>query len=239
MKPFLIKLAGMMWVAGVALSAPLPVVAAGDADAGARVYGVCAACHSLEPGRHMTGPSLAEVWGRGAGSVDGFGRYSGAMREAEIVWDEQTLNAFLADPQALIPGNRMQFGGIGDAETRADLVAFLEEATQERGEPSDDEPDAGSGGMMGSLDPKNLKALGPEQRIASIRYCGDTYRVTTEAERTFPFWEFNLRFKTDSGEYGPHAGQPVIIRAGMRGDRAFVVFADPAEIGRFIKHQCD
>jgi len=52
------------------------------------------------------------------------------------------------------------------------------------------------------------------------------------------FWEANLRFKTDSSDAGPAAGKPVIMRAGMMGDRASVFFAAPDEISAFIKHRC-
>lgn len=216
-----------------------PVAVAADPETGARVFGACAACHSLEPGRHMTGPSLAGIWGREAGTVTGFDRYSEALRESELVWDARSLDAFLADPQATVPGNRMPFRGIDNAEARADLVAFLEQVGGEDRAQQPQEPRAGSGGMMGAPELADLKAVGPDQRIAAIRYCGDTYHVTTEADRTFPFWEFNLRFKTDSSDEGPHPGEPVIIGAGMQGDRAFVVFADPAEISALIEQDCE
>lgn len=85
----------------------------------------------------------------------------------------------------------------------------------------------------------DLEAVGPEQRIRAIRYCGDTYHVSTEAGETFPFWEFNLRFKTDSSDKGPVPGHPAIVGAGMRGDRAQVVFSNPAEISEFIRRECD
>jgi len=52
------------------------------------------------------------------------------------------------------------------------------------------------------------------------------------------FWEFNLRFKTDSSKDGPPKGKPAIVQAGMQGDRAFIVFAGPAEMSTFIKKQC-
>jgi len=61
---------------------------------------------------------------------------------------------------------------------------------------------------------------------------------TSEASRTVPFWEFNLRFKTDSSRLGPATGTPVLVPAGMQGDRASVVFSSPAEIGRLIEERC-
>jgi len=62
--------------------------------------------------------------------------------------------------------------------------------------------------------------------------------VTTADGQTLDFWEVNLRLKTDSRETGPLAGKPVLMGAGMGGDRASVFFAAPEEISAFIKHQC-
>lgn len=221
-------------VAMVTLTTAGAAGAAGDPERGERAFGVCRACHALEPGRHLTGPSLADFWGREAGTVEGFGRYSPALEAADLVWNEDTLDAWLEDPQDVVPGNRMAFPGIRDAQARADLIAFLKSV--QGGDGGRDV--GGGGGMMGAPRLEDLKALGPEQRVASIRYCGDTYHVTTAADRTLIYWEFNLRFKTDSSDKGPREGRPVIIGAGMRGDRAFVVFADPSEISATIEQKC-
>ena len=84
----------------------------------------------------------------------------------------------------------------------------------------------------------DLKTVGPERRVKAIRHCGDGYHVTTEDGRTVPFWEFNLRFKTDSSPYGPLPGRPALVPAGMQGDRASVVFASPDEISRTVEAKC-
>lgn len=105
-----------------------PVSAAGDPEKGAQAYRVCAGCHSLEPGRHLSGPSLARVYGRKAGTVEGFVQYSKALKQSKIVWNEKTLDAWIKKPDALIPGNLMPFPGIPDPNARADLVAFLKTA---------------------------------------------------------------------------------------------------------------
>ncbi len=209
--------------------------AAGDPEAGAQVFRTCAACHTLEPGAHRTGPSLAGVLGRQAGTAEGFHRYSDALRSADLVWRQETLNAFLADPQAFLPGNRMTFRGITDAQARADVIAYLQTATTtgtqaEAGEQS---------GMMAAPQLMDLRReVGPNNRITSIRYCADTYTVDVESGESHPFWEFNLRFKTDSSDKGPELGHPVLIPASMMGDRAFVIFAAPDEISRFIQSKC-
>jgi cytochrome c len=88
-------------------------------------FSYCSRCHSLEPGRHLTGPSLAGFVGRKAGTAEGFRYYSDALKSANLVWDEQALDAWLADPTALVPRNLMRFQGISDPQKRLDLIAYL------------------------------------------------------------------------------------------------------------------
>ena len=136
------------------------------------MFRTCAACHTLEPGVHRTGPSLAGVFGRKAGTAEGFHRYSDALRSADLVWREDTLTGFLADPQAFLPGNRMTFSGIADAQARADVIAYLQTASAAG---AGAEP-AERGGMMANPQLLDLRReTGPNNRITSIRYCGDTY----------------------------------------------------------------
>jgi cytochrome c len=97
---------------------------------GQRVFSACAACHSLQPDQNMTGPSLGGVWGRKAGSLASFLRYSPALQSSNIVWNDKTLDDWIADPEHLVPGNQMTFAGIKDARQRADLLAFLKEANK-------------------------------------------------------------------------------------------------------------
>lgn len=226
-------------VAGVSAMIGGAVAAEGDPERGAQAFRPCAACHSLEPGKHRTGPSLAGIWGKKAGTVQDFNRYSSALKSAEVTWNEDTLDAWLADPAAFVPNSRMTFPGMADEQARADLIAYLEAATAEGGTPQEG---AGQGGMMGGgmagSDMPDLKAAGPEQQVTAIRYCSDSYYITTAAGETHPFWEFNLRFKTDSSESGPRPGHAALQPAGMMGDRASVIFADPKEISSFIKKGC-
>jgi cytochrome c len=105
-----------------ASDAPVPDVAAGRA-----IYARCAACHSIE--RDRTGPRHCGLFGRRAGAVPGFA-YSGAMRASGIVWNERTLDAFIANPLATVPGTFMGYAGIPDPAERAQLLAFLEVATR-------------------------------------------------------------------------------------------------------------
>jgi cytochrome c len=205
----------------------------GNAARGAAAFRQCIGCHSAESGVHLTGPSLAHVWGRRAGTVDGFTRYSEPLKQAAVVWDAPTLDRWLQDPQAVAPGNLMTFPGLKDEQVRADLIAYLKAVDAGQAPPAPP-----GGGMMAGPARSDLKALGPQRRVRGIRHCGDAYHVTTEDGRTIPVWEFNLRFKTDSSRLGPAAGKPVLIPAGMQGDRASIVFSSPAEIGRLIEERC-
>ena len=213
-----------------------------DAARGQRDFQVCAPCHSLEADRNMTGPSLAGLWNRKAGTLPSFNRYSPALKSSGITWNDTTLNEWLRDPQHLIPGNTMSFPGVKEAGRRGDLLAFLKEATQ----PGHAPPSAaqrgnqmgGMMGMMGGSPVPNLKKIGPDERVQTITHCRDTYRVTTADGKTRDFWERNLRFKTDVSEDGPQKGAPAIVAAGMMGDRADVIFAAPEEISGTISPQC-
>ena len=214
----------------------------GDASRGQRSFQACAPCHSLEPDRNMTGPSLADLWNLKAGTLPSFSRYSQALKSSGITWDDTTLNEWLRDPQHLIPGNTMPFPGVKDAGRRGDLLAFLKEATQPgHAPPSVVQRGNQMGGMMGMMGGgavPNLKKLEPDERVQTITHCRDTYRVTTADGKTRDFWERNLRFKTDVGEDGPQKGAPAIVSAGMMGDRADVIFAVPEEISGAISSHC-
>ncbi len=99
----------------------------GDPVRGQRVFAICGECHSLAAGTNKYGPSLHGLIGRRAGSVADFD-YSDAMAQAGLTWDDATLDKYLADPQAVVPGNRMPFDGLPDARDRADLIAYLDQA---------------------------------------------------------------------------------------------------------------
>lgn len=118
-------------VAAVAAFAIAPSAqAAGDPAAGKRVFNQCMACHALEAGQHRVGPSLHGIFGRKAGTVEGFDRYSPALKESDIVWTAETMDKYIEDPNNYIKGNRMPFVGLSNAQKRADLIAYLKEATQ-------------------------------------------------------------------------------------------------------------
>ena len=89
------------------------------------MYSRCLACHALAYDR--VGPRHCGLLGRRAGSVPGF-QYSDAMKRSGLVWNEKTLDRFLADPLKTVPGTTMTYAGVADAKERADLIAYLKTA---------------------------------------------------------------------------------------------------------------
>jgi cytochrome c len=101
---------------------------AGDPARGETIYHKCQGCHSID--RNRIGPKHMGLFGRQAGSLPDFD-YSEAMKKSGIVWNEQTLDTFLADPRGVVPGTKMTYAGIKSAQDRADLIAYLKQATLE------------------------------------------------------------------------------------------------------------
>ncbi len=214
------------------LAASQATLAAGDAKRGAQIFRQCMACHSAEEGEHMTGPSLAHIWGHKAGSVEGFQRYSDAMKRADVTWDQTTLDKWLADPERFIPGTSMTFAGLKQPRDRQDVAAYLKALAEHAAPPTEQ-------GMMGMRGGKaDLRKAPADAQVKALSHCGDTYTVETADGKKNKVWEFNLRLKTDSSKLGPLPGNPVIVGAGMQGDRASIVFASPKEISGFIKQSC-
>ena len=104
----------------------LPVLAAGDVDTGRALYQTrCSACHSLD--YNGVGPAHRGVFGRQAAQAPGFA-YSHALKDSRLIWDEASLDRWLADPKKLAPGQRMGVN-VPEAAERSDLIAYLKQAT--------------------------------------------------------------------------------------------------------------
>jgi cytochrome c len=97
--------------------------AAGDATRGEQIYQSCQDCHSLD--ENEVGPKHRGVFGRAAGTVPGY-NYSPALKNSKIVWNEVTLDQWLTDPQAFVPGSKMAFR-LSSAKDRADVIEYLKE----------------------------------------------------------------------------------------------------------------
>jgi cytochrome c len=113
------------WISGLALAAAICVaptlVSAADAPP---AFTQCKACHSVEAGKNGVGPSLAGAFGRKAGTLAGF-KFSDPHIKSGLTWDEPTLTKYLADPKAVIPGNKMVFVGLKSADDVAAVIAYL------------------------------------------------------------------------------------------------------------------
>lgn len=84
----------------------------------------CAACHSVEPGKHGIGPSLAGVFGTKSGDIPGYA-FSEAMKNAGLTWDEATLDQYLTAPMKMVPGTKMTYAGLSDPAKRQEIIAYL------------------------------------------------------------------------------------------------------------------
>ncbi len=109
------------------LAATAGEAAAQDADAGAKDFAVCRACHQVGPGaKNGVGPVLNGVVGRKAGTYPGY-TYSSATKDSGLTWDDATLTQYLANPQATVKGTKMVFPGVHDPAKVVDLIAFLKQ----------------------------------------------------------------------------------------------------------------
>jgi len=110
------------------LTAASVAQAQGDAVRGEKKFEECASCHSVERGSNGVGPNLAGLFERKAGALDDY-RYSPALKRSGLTWTAKNLDDFVADPQKLVPANRMPYAGMADAGDRADLIAYLSKAS--------------------------------------------------------------------------------------------------------------
>jgi len=103
-----------------------PSWAGGDARKGADVFAEeCGDCHSTVAGKNKKGPTLNGIFGRKAGSVADFSGYSEAMKQSGITWAADKVDAYIAQPRKVVPGGKMKYDGLGDAASRADVIAYL------------------------------------------------------------------------------------------------------------------
>ena len=101
------------------------VFAVGDVAAGEKVFKKCKACHVVNKEQNRTGPHLVNLFGRTAGSLEGYKKYSKAMKTSGVVWDEETLDAYLKAPKKYVKGTRMAFVGLKRDADRANVISYM------------------------------------------------------------------------------------------------------------------
>ena len=120
-------------IAGFALSVGIVGAAsAQDAAAGEKVFAKCKACHVIDAPTNRVGPTLHGVIGRTAGTVEGF-KYSESMIQHGkdgLVWNNENLDKYLADPKGFVPKNKMAYPGLKSAEDRANVIAYIDQASK-------------------------------------------------------------------------------------------------------------
>jgi len=123
-----LRLLAVTAVATGAAFGAVKAASAQDADAGKKVFAKCMPCHNADKPQNKVGPTLVGLFGRTAGTVEGY-KYSEANKSSGVVWSAETLNEYLVNPKQFMPGTKMVFAGLKDEEDRANLIAYLEQAT--------------------------------------------------------------------------------------------------------------
>lgn len=110
---------------GLAVAAAAPAIAAGDAANGEKVFAKCKVCHAVgADAKNKVGPVLNGMAGRKSGSVEGF-NYTDANKNSGLTWDEATFKDYITNPKAKIPGTKMVFAGLPEAQDRDDVWAYI------------------------------------------------------------------------------------------------------------------
>lgn len=116
--------AGSLAAAALAAVFSVSAVSAADVEKGAKVFRKCKACHSMEAGKRMIGPSLNGIFGRQAGSVEGY-KYSKNMAALGVAWDDATMTEYLRAPRKYVKGTKMAFAGLRKPADIENLLAYL------------------------------------------------------------------------------------------------------------------
>jgi cytochrome c len=110
-----------------------PAYQSADFDNGEAKFALCKSCHTaVRDGANMTGPNLYDVFGRRAGTLPGYA-YSDALKVSKIVWNAETIDRWIQNPRADVPGNKMTYLGMENPKDRIDLIAYLKLTTTPSG----------------------------------------------------------------------------------------------------------
>ena len=120
----------VMALSACAFLASAGLAQAADVKAGEKVFKKCKSCHMVKKDKHKTGPSLVNLFGRTAGTAEGFKKYSKAMKNSGITWNDETITAYMKDPKGYIKGNRMSFRGLKKDKDIANLLSYLKQFSE-------------------------------------------------------------------------------------------------------------
>ena len=199
---------------------------ADDPRCGPAVSHASAARPMTTSSEHTMAPRLVRTWQQKADT---------AMKHFDLAWSEATLDPWLAESDKFIADSRIVFPGFGKRKVFEHPIAHLKVVSG---------GDAFEGTQPGRIArhtrpaKQDLKNASLQRQVTAINYCGDTYTVTTADGKVSKIQEFNMRFKTDSSDFGPRSRRPVLVGAATPGDRASVVFAAPNEISTFVSEDC-
>ena len=126
LKSFLMVTGIIIVIVIFSIAIAIDIANAADPVNGKKVFKKCVTCHSLQEGKNKIGPSLYNLLDRKIGSVEGY-KYSKAMKNSSVVWDEESLDKFLTKPRKFIPKTKMSFRGIKNKSLRDDLISFLKQ----------------------------------------------------------------------------------------------------------------
>jgi len=198
------------------------------------VFNSCYYCHSLKPDVHLTGPSLANIWGKKAGKVKGFELYSDSLKNSDFTWNEKTIEDWIRDPHKLAEGTTMPDPRIDDEKLIKASVDFLKIAMAEGGFDKAVKQKLISKKIgMGQL-PKYISEPDKTLGVKEIESCGQVYSLVLSDGSKKKIWKFNLSFKILAGDLGPKENQPVLTTTGSMGDRFEINFHSFKEISAML-----
>lgn len=188
--------------AGAAEPEPVtPLLANADPAKGAKLATRCKACHTLDKGgKHRFGPALWDVVGRGKAKAGGF-KFTSAFKKLGGAWDYESLNALIANPNALAPGTRMRFPGIKSAAQRADLIRYLRDLSDApKPLPAAAAPSATKGAETAAAEEVDFQGLPPGAGREEVFYlCNACHSLNTVKQQGLPRdrWDELLDWMTE------------------------------------------